>query len=133
LGAFFLQTSAQLDTSFLIEGSFPLPRTFASQSQSDLGDGPLSPGASFRAQIGAGWSFSRLPFRVGVRFAPRLRLAGSRGILSQLLWDSTLEAGGEIREGLAWQAAYIDQTLLGPAWNATLGRTLTLTLITRWE
>ena len=127
VGLLLLKSGSSLDGSFAFEASVPFTRTF------EGGDGTVSPGASFRAQAGLGWSLSGLPLRLGARLAPKLRLAGSRGLLSQLLWDSTLEAGGEIREGWAWQTAYTDQTLMGPAWNATLGRTLTLSLITRWE
>lgn len=125
------------DAVFIPEAHYSFARTFRPD-----------PGGSLRVGLGWGGSlalgFGASPgsgdFRFGLRVQPlyeSARKTSVEGATSrtneQLSWNTTLEASYLVSATWTAQASYTDQTLLGPAINTTLSRTIALGLQHRWE
>jgi len=89
------------------------------------------PGLEFSGSLGLGFMAIKNFFRIGARLTPNLR-SGSETVDGSLVWDSAFEAS--LFLGLhTMRAAYVDQTLMGPAYNTTLNRSFLLTYQFSWE
>lgn len=119
--------------SYLIPELHASPaREFETAQVSSFWGGSVSAGMGVSPGTGA--------LRVGLRLQPvyrSSRAVSSEGIVgdtaSQYSWNSAIEATYLYSDSWMVSAAYVDQTLLGPAKNATLSRTATLGIQRRWD
>ncbi len=90
-----------------------------------------NPGVEFTSSLGAGFQVIPNLIRIGMRVSPNQRLRTSTSP-SSLVWDTSFDGtvflGSHVLRG-----AYVDQTLLGPAYNTTLTRSFLLTYQYYWE
>lgn len=104
------------------EAKRPLSRRFSSQR--------VSPGWSYAGKLGAGYSWRA--FRWGLSLGPsyegkkRFESGARQG--SKLVWDSEISMGFQIDDQISLTIAYLDQTLMGPAYNVHLRRSASLGL-----
>jgi hypothetical protein len=100
--------------------------------------------AGARAGVGAGLGLAvgrRLgDWRVGVRTQPQWdgprKIQGPGGPEEtdrRSVWETGLDVTAPVGDDWSLTAAYTDETLLGPARNTSLSRTVALTLQTRWD
>jgi hypothetical protein len=135
LGALFTKSWSSWDSSILVETHRAFSRTFATAP------GPLKliPGWGASASAGAGYSPSGVPVRFGLSLAPSYEGGiASEGTVtsssdSQLVWNTSAQLGWMVTHGSTLSAIYTDQTLVGPASNASLSRTFALSYQKRWE
>lgn len=92
------------------------------------------------ASGGVGYIPWRSKGRYGISLSPRLE--GSKSVTvnksrspgaSSLVWDSSLNYSYTINAQYSLGLNYIDQTILGPAKNTLLGRTVSFVFQTKWE
>lgn len=136
IGTALLKTWSEWDAFFNLE----LHRSFDRGAR--LEDGTqisLQPGWGGTATLGGGWSPGSGSLRVGVSLSPvweeGIDVTGdvnSRGT-DQWVWNLGLQAHYLISDEWTVGAQYTDQTLLGPAQNVSLNRTLGLTVMKRWN
>ena len=134
-GCAFLKNLANWDFLFNLEVHRSFRRTVTSQ---DGGSLTLSPSFGGTAMLGAGYSPSGGRFRIGAGLSPIYEGAMdvSGGIQStsepQLSWGVSVQAGYLISDNWSATLAYTDQTLLGPAQNVSLSRSVAISLQRRW-
>jgi hypothetical protein len=98
----------------------------------------LSPGWGGSAVVGAGFSPPGTPLRIGVSLSPvyeqGIAVAGSVNSesSSQLVWNASTQVGYAIQTDWSASLSYTDQTLVGPARNVSLNRTVAASLQKRW-
>lgn len=143
LGTIFIKRWNAWDASMVTEVHYSFTRTFEtgitlSQNQK------ISPGWGTSFAIGCGYSPGAGDLRLGLRIQPsfaepkRIETPSStfRSGRTQTI-DTSVEASYLLsdRGGGSWTtfAAYVDQTLLGPAANSTLSRTFSVGLQRRWD
>lgn len=138
-GALALKSWQQWDLSLLGETHYSFTRSF----QSIPGTEALlwvSPGLGMSAALGAGWSFSAAPVRLGARIQPiwnqgRTTWADAEVPLlsaSQQVWNAGVDLAWLVSPEWSAVAAYTDQTWFGPAKNTTLSRIFAFNLQRRW-
>jgi hypothetical protein len=146
LGALFLKTWRSFDASL----SLVISKSWA-RSWQDLN---VAPSWGTSAGLALGWSPGNSSYRLGLSITPvyegpmSIRThstdnptgnptgdsLGDRSSSSeQLVWNSGLSLSKSFAERWALSLAYTDQTLLGPARNVSLSRTLALALNYRYE
>jgi hypothetical protein len=146
LGAVFVKTLGDWDWVAQAEAHRSLPREFDFSDEGSDAASAVDPG---RLRLSPGWGGSLLAgvglspgggdLRLGVSVSPAyegaIQVEGiqSAPASSQLVWNTALQAGYAIAADWSASAAYVDQTLLGPARNSRLSRTLAVALQKRWE
>ncbi len=138
VGALFLKTWSVWDAFAIPEIHYSLGRTF---NNSQLGDTiAVGPGWGGSLALGLGLSPWHGNFRIGLRVEPEYGSAktvtsssGATLQSNQLAWDTGLEASYLVSEDWSISASYTDQTLLGPAINTALSRTLAISVQHRWQ
>lgn len=135
-GAVLLKSWGDWDVSFVGETHRSFARTFSTQD----GDLSLKPGWGASASLASGYSLTRLPMRFGLALSPGYEgsIAATGSGLdsvsdSQLVWNASAQVGWMFGHDATLSAVYTDQTLLGPATNVSLSRTLALYFQKRWE
>ncbi|MGE4232458.1 MAG: hypothetical protein AB7F43_03930 [Bacteriovoracia bacterium] len=101
----------------------------------------VDPAWGATAGVGVGKSFmTTYPLRVGLRVQPVYgagkKIESSYGVTNasyQFNFDIALEAALQINDELKISGTYTDQTLLGPAVNTTLSRTIALMARYSWQ
>ena len=95
-------------------------------------------GGSFA--LGTGYSPGAGALRFGFRLQPAFRssrTSTSNDVISdvpnQIVWNTALEAGYLVSDDWMINAGYTDQTLLGPAYNSTLSRSISIGMQRRWS
>ena len=123
------------DASLSAQVSHSMGRDFAALP----GGEPLSVAPFWGASAGASVGWSRGAFRAGLRLQPTYVQAltttapSSVSVSScKLTWDTGLDLTWLVHDDWSLSGAYVDQTLLGPAVNASLSRTVAVTLLHRW-
>lgn len=138
LGTLLVKRWAAWDAYALPELHYSFSRAFTPDFQAAEIQAGSNWGGSFA--LGVGLSPGAGDFRVGLRVQPIYEsprdvtsAAGLSVTSEQLSWNSTLEA--TYMAGVRWSinAAYTDQTLLGPAINTSLSRIFALALQHRWQ
>ena len=135
LGAAFLKTFSTIDITLTLEGHRSLGRTVTAP-----GGGPLELNPSFggSALAGIGWSPGNGSLRIGASLSPiyegRIEVTGTVNSLSdpQLAWNTSLQAGYLLSDEWSTGLSYTDQTLMGPAQNVSLSRSVALSVQHRW-
>jgi len=114
------------DFDFLVSGEakYQIKRSFRYEK--------VEPGWIFSSKLGSGYSWSR--FRFGVAIGPtyeekRKMLRSRVESPSKMLWDTQFDVSSLLVDRVSATLSYNDQTLLGPAWNVALERSLALSLI----
>jgi hypothetical protein len=135
-GGVLLKSWGDWDVSLVGEVHRSFARTF---STSD-GDLNLRPGWGGTASLAGGYSLTRIPVRFGVALSPAYEgsisasgVDGDSVSDSQLVWNASAQVGWMFGHDATLSAVYTDQTLLGPASNVSLSRTLALYFQKRWE
>lgn len=139
---FFILTAGTLwfkhwnawDLSFIPEIHWSIPRTFHPSTDTTQ---EVSAGWGTSVTLAGGYSWQYL--RLGLSLAPSVnqahRIENNEGVsysAPQWVWDVTAQASTDLTEGMSLALVYGDQTLLGPARNTTLSRSLTLQTSLRW-
>lgn len=137
LGVSFLKTRGAWDFT----GSFsifqPLNKRFSSRT-GESGMIYSTPGVS--VLLGAGYT-PRVtsPWRFGLSLSPRyegrkvIETSTSSASEAQMVWDTGSSVSYLYEKELAFSAQYLDQTLLGPAQNTTLSRTISVNVQKRFS
>lgn len=135
VGALLLKSHGDWDVSLMGEGHRSFSRTFSTPE----GDLSLTPGWGGSATLAGGYSLTKLPLRFGLAVSPAYeggvdaQGAVSSSSDSQLVWNASAQLAWMFGHGATLSAIYTDQTLIGPASNASLSRTLALLYQKRWE
>lgn len=120
----FSKTLGDFDLLLSGEAKYQVERSFRYEK--------VRPGWIFNSKIGSGYSWSRFRFGItaGPTYEEKRRLLRSRvESPSKMLWDAQFDVSSLITSRVSAVLAYNDQTLLGPAWNVALERSLALSLI----
>jgi hypothetical protein len=139
VGALLLKRWSVWDAYALPEAHTAFARSFGSTTRIGTSwGGSLALGLGYQPRLG--WPTQSVAWRLGLRVQPLFRsgrlteVPGNRDQSApQLAWNTALEAACLLSERWSAVAAYVDQTLLGPATNTTLSRIFTLSLQKRWE
>jgi hypothetical protein len=135
-GTVFLKTWGNWDASAVAEAHRSFARTFAAQTDAEL---RLVPGWGGSAALAAGYSPARLPLRLGLAISPAYEgSVEALGLVDstsdpQLVWNASAQLSWMAGHASALSAIYTDQTLMGPATNVSLSRSLALLYQQRWE
>lgn len=132
LGANFIKTKQQWDFFASLQSSYRFARRFTSFT--------VSPGFKHAANLGAGYSLSAPAIRLGLAFAPVRTEKVETTFASEttesearFVWNTTASLSYLWQEVWMFALNYTDQTLLGPAKNTTLERTLGIQMQRRWS
>jgi hypothetical protein len=131
IGALLLKGWGDWDATLIGE----VHRSFAR----DIDDGAASihPGWGGSGSLGGGYSLRAFPLRLGVSLGPiyegPIAVSVGRDSSSQLAWSASAQLAWLVTTDLSLSAVYTDQTLVGPASNSQLSRTLGLLLQKRWQ
>jgi len=107
----------------------------------DIGDGTTAeviPGYGGSALLGAGVSPWSGPVRFGMSLSPifeqGIQTEGQAptSSASQLVWNTSFSLGYAILKDYSASLIYTDQTLMGPAKNVSLSRTVAVSVLKRW-
>jgi hypothetical protein len=137
MGSLLLRRWVEWDLFFVPEVHYSLPRTFSRQNHAF----EVVPGWGGSVGAGAGFSPGGGEFRFGVRVQPRLdqanRVPAFDRSASSISWIGSCDTGIDFSYLLGSRTtlmlSYTDQTLLDPAINSNLSRTLGFNLQHRWE
>ena len=135
LGAAFLKTISNWDFILSLELHRSLRRTVTAQDGSNLF---LVPNFGGTAMVGAGYSPGGGNLRFGISLAPiyegSIDVYGAIDSTSdpQFSWSTSFQCGYLITDEWSAGASYIDQTLMGPASNVSLSRSVLLSVQRRW-
>ncbi len=137
VGGLFLKTRGAWDYSLMPELHRALARSFVGTDGSVF---EVIPGWGASLALGAGYNLPVTPLRVGLRVAPvwnagRTVDSGQGGLgqsSDQWVWNAGLDVSWLAGTDWSVTGSYTDQTLLGPAVNTTLSRTLALSVQRRW-
>ncbi len=135
LGAAFLKTISNWDFLFTFELHRSLKRTLTAQDGSTLS---LVPQFGGTAMLGAGYSPGGGNLRFGASLAPifegPIDVYGAIDSISdsQLSWSTSFQVGYLLSDEWSAGATYTDQTLMGPASNVGLSRSILLSIQHRW-
>lgn len=121
LGFLTQKSWRRFDTSLSGEWGFPQARRFDS--------GKVDPGFNYSAMVSIGYRLSS--FRVGLSVGPNYeeakKLEGSSlSGGSKLVWDSSLLLSYTQNDFWSYSLSYLDQSLIGPAKNTKLNRSLSV-------
>lgn len=138
LGSLLVKRWTLWDVFTLPEIHYSFTRTFDQTTGEVL---KVSPGFGGSLSLGAGVSPGGGATRIGLRVQPVYEqqktitssVTGTSTSGVQLTWDTSLEVSYLVDTDWSLLASYTDQTLLGPAINSTLNRTVALGLQHRWE
>ncbi len=135
VGMVFLKTVSDFDFILTFEAHRSLPRT------SDTGTGmslEIVPSFGGTALLGAGWSPGGGSFRIGASLSPvyegSMETYGDVESVSepQLAWNTSIQAGYMLSDEWSLGLNYTDQTLMGPAHNVSLSRSVAFSVQHRW-
>jgi hypothetical protein len=137
-GVMLIKSWGGWDSSLMVEAHRELARTFADAA---IGEQEVRPGWSGSVALGAGYSPARLPLRIGVALSPvyvskmDILVDGlpDKPTAPQLVWNTSAQLAWMATRSSSLSAAYTDQTLMGPARNVALSRTIALLYQQRWE
>ena len=135
LGMAFIKNFSNVDLTLTFEGHRSFSRTVASASGVTL---ELIPSFGGSMMAGMGWSPGGGDFRIGMSLSPiyegRIETSGAIHSTSdpQIAWNTSLQAGYLLGDEWSTGLNYSDQTLMGPAQNVSLSRSITLSLQHRW-
>lgn len=131
-GLLFLKNWKYFDANVLASAQYSYARKF-----DDL---EVRPVWSAQAAAGVGLTPERGPVRLGMRISPQYQQPkktnsslGLRKSAYQLVWDTGFDIGFSLSPTSSLTASYTDQTLIGPAKNTTLARTVALNFQYRWQ
>lgn len=134
LGVFHLINYKTWDILLSSEVHHSFARSFNGSMDTEVGS---FWGASFT--VGAGYVPWRSKFRYGLGFTPRLegqkkvKTNQSSEVSKQsLVWDTVLNVTYSINAQYALGVNYVDQTVMGPAQNTLLNRTVSVLFQTHW-
>ena len=137
VGTLLLKRWSDIDAYVLPEIHYSAARVFSDPSTGE--PFTVSPGWGGSFALGVGYSPGGGNLRLGARVQPMYggpkRVASTVGenmTAYQLSWDTALEAGYLVADNWSVSASYTDQTLLGPAVNTALGRSLSVSVQHRW-
>jgi hypothetical protein len=123
-GAIFVKSWTSWDSSLRLGVARSLPRRFQSADGSRIA---IHPGWDATVALGVGYSPSQTNWRLGFVVAPDS--TGATNLArSKLLWTATAEIARTFHRQWTAALSYSDQTLLGPAQNTSLDRTLQLSV-----
>lgn len=136
-GALLLKGWGDWDSSLMLEIHRAFARTFSTFD----GDLKLSPGWGGSIALGLGYSLTQLPIRMGLALSPvyessiLTQTPSDTDSISarQLIWNTSAQLGWLVTRSSTLSAVYTDQTLLGPARNVSLSRSVALLYQRRWE
>lgn len=136
-GVLLVKTWGDWDASVMTEAHRAFARSFDTTEGALL----LAPGWGASLAAAAGYSLRGLPLRLGLSLSPgyesavRAKLVDQPESLStrQLVWNTSAQVGWMVSPAATLSARYTDQTLLGPATNVSLSRSLALLYQQRWE
>jgi hypothetical protein len=135
-GMVLLKSWGDWDLSLVGEAHRSFARTFSTAD----GDLLLTPGWGGSAALAGGCSLTRIPLRIGLALSPAYEGAiSAQGSAidsvsdAQLVWNTSAQLAWMFGHDSTLSAVYTDQTLLGPASNVSLSRTLALLFQKRWE
>lgn len=134
-GVAFVKSWGNWDALASIEGHRSFSRTVSSSDGQSIS---LHPGWGASALLGGGFSPGGGDLRLGLSLSPvhegAIDVEG--GVTSrseaQLVWNTSAQVGYLLSPEWSSSLAYTDQTLLGPARNVSLSRTVMLSLQHRW-
>ncbi len=135
IGMAFLKTISDFDLTLTFEGHRSFSRTVTSPSGAAL---DLIPSFGGSLMAGLGWSPGGGSFRIGTSLSPiyegRIETLGAIQSISdsQIAWNTSLQAGYLLNDEWSTGLNYTDQTLMGPAQNVSLSRSIALSLQHRW-
>ncbi len=135
LGAAFLKGVGNWDLIASAEGHRSFARTFTTPDSGDLN---LTPGWGATGLLGVGYSPRAGSVRLGVSLSPvyegPIQTTGAVNSRSndQLVWNTSAQVGYMISTEWSSSLTYTDQTLLGPARNVSLSRSVALSAQKRW-
>ena len=129
LGSFLIKSWGSWDASFRFALNKSLDRSFKAADGSTIN---IRPGLDFNAAIGAGFSPGGGDWRIGLSINPTYTGSTNVGHY-KLVWNSSLDVSRIIVRRWVLGLSYNDQTLLGPAKNTSLERSLALSLRYKWE
>ncbi len=137
LGSIFLKRWVIWDVFFMPEVHYSLPRDFAMDSRNIR----VFPGFGGSMGIGGGVSPGAGPIRLGMRIQPRLDQARLIPAVDARAQERSVLASCDVGFDLSLligtqdtiMVSYTDQTLLGPAMNSNLNRSLGVNFQHRWE
>jgi hypothetical protein len=135
LGTLLIKRWSSWDAQLLPEVHYSFARRF------QAGTLQVTPGWGMSFTLAGGYSIG--PFRVGFRLQPLLNqaqhfeffsddLVRTASTARRLLWTTGTELTYLHSDHWSMSATYTDQTLLGPAYNTTLSRSLALAVQRRW-
>ena len=117
------------DATFRGALSKSLPRTFQGADGSST---HVDPSFGLNAALGVGASPGRGDWRMGLTLNPSYE--GSSNVASSMLiWNTSVDVSRVFDRAWALSLSYSDQTLMGPAWNVALNRTVALSMRYKWE
>ena len=136
LGTAFFKAVRHFDFAFSFEAHRSFSKTVQAADSSSM---IVTPGWGWSSMIGAGWSPEGGRFRVGMSLSPvyegAIQTEGEVNSISdsQLVWNTGVQVGYQFRSDWSASLNYTDQTLMGPAKNVNLSRTVSLFVQKRWE
>lgn len=141
MGSLLVKRWSHWDAFAIPEVHYSLERTFLDVGSSVGSDSmTVAPGWGTSLAFGVGYSPSSSPMRFGMSLQPiysqpkRVIFSGGESLASyQLTWDASFDVTYLVSSEWSVNANYSDQTLLGPAINSTLSRTVALSLRRGWE
>ncbi len=137
LGGIALKKWNAWDASIVANIGYYFGQSFTSSSTGEVTN--VGSTWSLVGSVSGGYSFAEL-WRVGMSIEPQYlfpQSVSSDGALPstspKMLWNTTFACSVLIGQDSSLALTYVDQTLLGPAINTTLSRTLGLSYQLRWE
>lgn len=130
VGTFLIKSWGSWDSSFRLAISKPLDRSFSSPSGDRI---TIRSGYEFNSAIAVGYSPLQGDWRLGLSMNPFLVMTRDLGTLDQLKWTTSFDISKMINRNWVSGISFSDQTLLGPARNSSLERSLSLFIRYKWE
>ncbi len=134
-GMVFVKAISDFDFILTFEAHRSLPRSVVTEAGANL---EVVPSFGGTALVGAGWSPGGGSFRFGASLSPvfegSMETTGDIRSVSepQLAWNTSIQAGYMLSDEWSLGLAYTDQTLMGPAQNVSLSRSVALSVQHRW-
>jgi hypothetical protein len=136
-GVIFIKQWGTWDAFLMPELHYSIPRTFSNPHYSFQ----VHPGFGGSVAMGGGLSPSGTNSRLGLRIQPRSDQSRSipemtsdlKDIATTFTCDVALDLSYRLGSTDTIMVSYVDQTLLGPAANSNLNRTLGVSFQHRWE
>jgi len=142
LGFYSISTGALLTKSWGTWDMYSVPEfhySFNRSFENPINSETVKVSPRFGASLAFGIGYNPGNLRFGLRLQPVFSQSkitesstGKNESGAQKSWDTSLEASYLLKEEWTLLSSYTDQTLLGPAQNATLSRTFSVGIQRRW-